>query len=223
MPKEYDEEDFLLLSGIQHFAFCRRQWALAYIEMQWNENLRTVEGHILHEKAHDGFSSEKRGDVITSRGMPIFSRTLGANGVCDIVELRLDENGITLAGREGRYLPVPVEYKRGKPKEGDEDTLQLAAQAICLEEMLLCSVPYGYLYYGETNHRTRVEIDGVLRTKVYAAFTEMHELYERRYTPRVKPTKACNACSLRDLCLPKLLKVVSAGDYLKNRIEEVTL
>ncbi len=220
--KEYDEEDFLLLSGIQHFTFCRRQWALIHIEQQWNENLRTVEGHILHERAHDGFSSEKRGDVITSRGMPVFSRTLGANGVCDIVELRLDGNGVTLTGREGRYLPVPVEYKRGKPKEGDEDTLQLAAQAICLEEMLLCSVPYGYLYYGETNHRTRVEVDGALRDKVYAAFTEMHELYERRYTPRVKPTKACSACSLRDLCLPKLLKAASAADYLKNRIEEVT-
>lgn len=222
MPKEYDEEDYLPLSGIQHFTFCRRQWALIHIEQQWNENLRTVEGHILHERAHDGFSSERRGDVITSRGMPIFSRTLGANGVCDIIELRLDENGVSLAGREGRYLPVPVEYKRGKPKEGEEDTLQLAAQAICLEEMLLCGVPYGYLYYGETNHRTRVEIDGALRTKVYAAFTEMHELYERRYTPRVKPTKACNACSLKDLCLPKLLKAASAADYLRNRIEEVT-
>ncbi|HBN81729.1 MAG TPA: CRISPR-associated protein Cas4, partial [Ruminococcaceae bacterium] len=83
---EYSEEDFLNLAGLQHFAFCRRQWALAYVEMQWLENLRTVQGHILHDNAHDPFSAEKRGSLIISRGMAVFSRTLGVNGVCDVVE-----------------------------------------------------------------------------------------------------------------------------------------
>ncbi|NLN82048.1 MAG: Dna2/Cas4 domain-containing protein, partial [Clostridiales bacterium] len=79
---EYKQEDFLMLSGIQHFAFCRRQWALIHIENQWAENLRTVEGKILHERAHDKKFTEKRGDVIIARGMPVFSSTLGINGVC---------------------------------------------------------------------------------------------------------------------------------------------
>ena len=70
----YEEDEFLQLSGIQHFAFCRRQWALAYIELQWQENVRTVEGHLLHEKAHDGSIVEKRGDLIVSRPMPVHSR-----------------------------------------------------------------------------------------------------------------------------------------------------
>ena len=98
----YSEEEYLQLSGIQHFAFCRRQWALAYIELQWSENVRTVEGKLLHEKAHDVTSEEKRGDVIISRAMPIHSRELGISGECDIVEFHRTENGITLAGKDGK-------------------------------------------------------------------------------------------------------------------------
>ena len=69
----YDEDDYLQLSGIQHFAFCRRQWALAYIEMQWQENVRTVEGKILHENAHNPGLKEKRGDLLIVRAMPVHS------------------------------------------------------------------------------------------------------------------------------------------------------
>ncbi len=133
----YEENEFLQLSGIQHFAFCRRQWALAYIEMQWQENVRTVEGRLLHEKAHDTTSREKRGDLLISRGMPIHSRTLGISGECDVVEFHREEDGITLQGYEGTYKVVPVEYKKGKPKQGNADILQLTAQAMCLEEMLV--------------------------------------------------------------------------------------
>lgn len=154
----YREEDYLQLSGIQHFAFCRRQWALAYIELQWSENVRTVEGRLLHEKAHDVTSAEKRGDLLISRGMPIYSRKMGVSGECDVVEFRRTEKGITLSGREGQFEVVPVEYKRGKPKDNDIDVLQLSAQAMCLEEMLCCCIPYGYLYYGETKHRKKNRI-----------------------------------------------------------------
>lgn len=113
----YKEEDYLQLSGIQHFAFCRRQWALAYIELQWDENVRTVEGKLLHEKAHDPTNAEKRGDLIISRGMPVYSRELGISGECDVVEFHRSQDGITLFGRDGLYEVIPIEYKRGKPKE----------------------------------------------------------------------------------------------------------
>ena len=92
----YDEEDFLQLSGIQHFAFCRRQWALAYIELQWAENVRTVEGKLLHTKAHDSTSREKRGDILISRAMPVRSRSMVVSGECDIVEFHRCEGGISL-------------------------------------------------------------------------------------------------------------------------------
>ncbi len=209
-----------MLSGIQHFVFCRRQWALIHIEQQWAENLRTVEGGILHEKAHDGYRTEKRNDVIISRGMPVFSSTMGVRGVCDIVELQKDANGVRIFGREGLYLPVPVEYKRGSPKETDEDVLQLTAQALCLEEMLVCEIPEGYLYYGQTKHRTKILFNYDLRNKVAVAFQEMHELYNRRYTPKVKTGKHCRACSLVDLCIPKLCGHKSALQYVQNHLEE---
>ena len=127
----YHEEDFLAISGLQHFAFCRRQWALIHIEQQWQENLRTVEGHILHENAHDAFFTEKRGTVLISRGMAVQSRTLGVNGVCDVVELHASPDGVPIFGRGGKWLPIPVEYKRGSPKETDADRLQLCCQAMC--------------------------------------------------------------------------------------------
>lgn len=216
----YSEDDYLQLSGIQHFAFCKRQWALAYIELQWVDNLRTVEGEILHKNAHDKSSCEKRGDLLISRGMPIHSRTLGISGECDVVEFRQDDNGIKLHGRDGLYTVVPVEYKRGEPKENDVDALQLTAQAFCLEEMLCCRIQKGYVYYGETRHRLCVEFTNELRKKVADIFTEMHQMYERRHTPKVKRSKSCNACSLKDICLPVLCKGKSAGDYIRTYLSE---
>lgn len=201
---EYREEDFLMLSGIQHFAFCRRQWALIHIEKQWEENVRTVEGHLIHERAHDKLLSETRGNVLISRGMPVYSASLGTSGECDVVEFHRCSDGIPLHGKEGRFKVVPVEYKRGKEKGDDADLLQLAAQAMCLEEMLCCSIPKGYLYYNETRRRTEADIDSELREKVTEVFLEMHRMLDRRYTPKVKRAKRCNACSLKNICLPQM-------------------
>lgn len=223
MQNSYDLDDYLQLSGIQHFAFCRRQWALIHIEQQWTDNLCTVEGVLLHERAHDPFFTEKRGSVIITRDMPVFSRTMGISGKCDVVEfLRDDENGVSLFGRTGKWQPVPVEYKRGKPKLADVDRLQLCAQAMCLEEMLVCKkIETAYLYYGETRRRETVTLPSELRTNVQAMFSEMHGYLKRGYTPQVKQTKACNACSLKDSCLPKLSRTEqSASRYLNSHISE---
>lgn len=216
----YNEEEFLQLSGIQHFAFCRRQWALAYIEMQWQENVRTVEGKIFHENAHDAGFKEKRGDLLIIRAMPIHSREMGVSGECDVVEFRKSKQGIVLAGREGNYIVTPVEYKRGKPKTNDSDVLQVTAQALCLEEMLFCTIPYGYIYYGETRHRMKVEFTNQIRDKVKSIFVEMHKYYDQQYTPKVKVSKKCNACSLKDICLPVLNKKKSVSGYIENRLLE---
>lgn len=216
----YEEEEFLQLSGIQHFDFCRRQWALAYIELQWQENVQTVEGKLLHEKAHDASAAEKRGDLIISRAMPIYSRELGVSGECDVVEFHKSEEGISLYGRQGLYQVIPIEYKRGKPKIKDADRLQVAAQAMCLEEMLCCHIPTGYVYYGETRHRECVNIDAQLREKVCKMFEEMHQYYKRRYTPMVKWSKSCNACSLKDICLPVIGKQKLVSDYIEQKILE---
>jgi len=218
---EYKEEDFLLLSGIQHFVFCKRQWALIHIEQQWQENLRTIEGGILHERTHDNNMKESRGDLIISRGMGIFSSILGLTGTCDVVELHKFPDGVHIFGREGRYKPIPVEYKKGKPKGDESDILQLCAQAMCLEEMMLCEIPEAFMFYGETRHRLRVVLDESLREHVRVIAKEMHELYGRRYTPKVKPSKSCKACSLSELCVPKLCKNPSVSYYIKKNLMEI--
>ncbi len=221
MTPEYTQDDLLPLSGIQHFLFCRRQWALIHIEQQWKENTLTAEGRIMHKRADDPFFTETRNGVITARSVPIASYRLGLSGLCDVVEFTESADGVKLPNREGLYLPSPIEYKRGKQKQNHSDEAQLCAQAMCLEEMLSVAIPKGFLYYGETRHRVEVEFTTELRTLVKDMSNEMHNYFSRGYTPRVKPFKGCRSCSLADVCLPVLQgKVIAASKYIKQNIEQ---
>ena len=217
---DYKEDDFLQLSGLQHFKFCRRRWALIHIENQWAENYRTIDGSILHQNAHDTQFQESRGDRLITRGVSIYSGELGVSGQCDVLEYHRGSAGIPLPGRDGLWQPYPVEYKRGKPREDTGDALQLCGQAMCLEAMLCCDIPEGALYYGEIRRRERIVFTPELRAQVRQMFAQMHDLYHRGYTPKVKPTKSCTACSLKELCMPKLMKNRSVAAYLKAAMEE---
>ncbi|WKZ38395.1 MAG: CRISPR-associated protein Cas4 [Anaerolineales bacterium] len=217
---EYTQDDLLPLSGIQHFLFCRRQWALIHIEQQWKENALTAEGRIMHKRVDDPFFTETRNGVITARSVPVASYRLGLSGVCDVVEFTPSPDGIKLPNRDELYLPAPVEYKRGKPKREPVDEAQLCAQAMCLEEMLSTGIPRGYLYYGQTRRREEVELTPQLRTLVKEISEEMHNYFRRGYTPKVKTHKGCRSCSLADICLPVLQeKVIAASRYIKQQIE----
>ncbi|KOR87900.1 CRISPR-associated protein Cas4 [Paenibacillus solani] len=214
------DEDYLMLSGIQHFDFCKRQWALIHIEQQWEENVRTVEGQYLHKKADDSFVREKRGGKLIVRGMPVKSQELRISGICDVVEFIQDNEGVAIHGEEGTYLPHPVEYKRGKPKISDADVLQLAAQALCLEEMLLCRIDHGYLFYNEIKHRTEVQLTEEIKAKVKKVVGEMYDYYERRYTPKVKTGPFCQSCSLQSICMPQIMHKRSVRSYVEGKIRE---
>lgn len=214
------EEEYLLLSGIQHFQFCRRQWALIHIEQQWEENVKTVQGQHLHQKADQPFIREKRANKIVVRAMPVHSRELMVTGICDVVEFVKDINGITLAGESGKYLAYPVEYKRGKPKKNDADLLQLAAQAICLEEMLVSEINHGYMYYNGIKRRVEVPLTGDIKNKVRSTVKEMLHYYTRRFTPRVRTGSFCKNCSLQHICLPKLMNKRSVKSYIEGKISE---
>ncbi len=217
---EYAEEDYLMISGIQHFRFCRRQWALIHVEQQWEENLHTIIGEMMHKRAHDPYLKEKRKDTIVVRALPVASKTMGVSGECDIVEFRRCDDGIKLFGHRGLYSVYPIEYKKGKPKNADEDKLQLTAQAMCLEEMFTTTISEGAIYYGETKRREVVEFTEKLRNNVAEIFQEMHQYYTRRYTPKVKKSKACSSCSLKEICLPDLEKSISVGKYMAQILEE---
>ena len=216
----YCDEDLLQLAGLQHFAFCKRQWALIHIENQWAENLRTVEGGLLHRRAHDEAARERRGDTLTLRGLPVVSYTLGLSGQCDVVEFHLSPEGVPLRGEDGLWLPFPVEYKRGRPKEHRADELQLCAQAMCLEEMLCCEIPRGALFYGEPRRRAAVDFSPELRQMVRDFSAEMRQYARRGHTPKARPSKSCSACSLKELCLPQLTRRGSVSAYLNQAMEE---
>src|SRR6476646_3066049 len=112
----FSEDDLLPLSGLQHMAFCERQWALIYIEQQWEENPLTAEGHVLHDRVHEA-SSESRKTMVVVRGWPLHSFRLGISGQSDVVEFRAARSGdpdrLALQGKSGRWHPSPVEHKRG--------------------------------------------------------------------------------------------------------------
>lgn len=218
--KEYTDEDLLMLSGLHHFAFCKRRWALVHLENQWEDNVKTVEGNIMHEICHDTDFSESRGNLMIIRGLYLSSYKLGVTGQCDVVEftLRNDEKGAVLFGRKGTWDVCPVEYKKGRPISGLTDSSQLCGQALCLEEMFACKIDYGYLYYGETRKRQKVIFTNELREQVKAMINEMHEYYRRGYTPKVKTTPKCKSCSLKELCLPKLCRNLSVSNYYAKNL-----
>lgn len=215
------EDQYLMLSGIQHFQFCKRQWALIHIEQQWEENVRTVQGQHLHQKTDKPFIREKRGDKLIVRAMPVKSNELKITGICDVVEFIKDfENGVEIDGLEGKFKAYPVEYKRGKPKSHDSDVLQLIAQAMCLEEMLLCDVKVGYLFYHEIKHRVEVAITEEKKNQVRKVTKEMLDYYGKRFTPKVKTGPFCKNCSLQNICMPILMNKKSVKSYIEGRIYE---
>ena len=214
----YSDEDLLALSGIQHFAFCRRQWALIHVEQRWQENYLTASGQVAHLRAHDEEMRERRGSLLVVRGLFVRSSDLGLSGICDVVEFREDPRGVPLAGEKGAWKPVPIEYKRGKAKADDCDRLQVCAQAMCLEEMLGCDIDGGFLFYKQTQSREPVLFTDDLRKAVRNSADEMHQLFRRGYVPRVRKSKHCAACSLAGICQPSLQQR-SAREYIGDMLE----
>ena len=174
----------------------------------------------MHKKAHDPYLTEKREGMLITRALPISSRILGIGGECDVVEFHEGEEGVKLRGHRGLYKIYPIEYKKGKPKESEEDILQLTAQVMCLEEMFSTDISEGAIFYGETRWRDCVKFTEVLRTEVEDMVKEMHQYYARRYTPQVKYSKRCNGCSLKDICIPKIGKAPSVKSYIAQALED---
>lgn len=219
----FPESDLLPLSGLQHLIFCERQWGLIHLEQIWVENRLTAEGRILHERS-DTSETEVRGDLRIARALRIHSLRLGLAGVADVVEFHrvapagkategdplellppAEPGGVLLRGARGVWVPMPVEFKRGKPKADRCDEIQLCAQALCLEEMLSVAIPAGALYYGKTRRRTNVAFDAELRTLTESAAARMRQLYDQRRTPAPVYSKKCEKCSLIEVCQPRAL------------------
>lgn len=221
----YSEEDMLMLSGIQHFVFCPRQWGLIHIAQEWEDNRLTTEGQLLHENVDNPFYRQKNGETITLRSVHIASKKLGLYGIADAIELlpaTSSENAITHKKYMGFWRPYPVEYKRGHRKSDQRDEVQLAAQVICLEEMYGIQIEYGALFYGETRRRVEVYIDERLRKTTIECAKLMHETYNSRIIPKPFKTPQCKKCSLLNICLPTIEQRPKVSDYLRRNLYEET-
>lgn len=220
-----DEAQYLALSGIQHFYYCKRQWALIHIEHQWAENARTFGGKLMHEKADDPFFTESRGHYLISRSLPLCSHRLCIQGIADVVEFhKTKENGITIQGRSGHWQPMPVEYKYGQPKEDEVDIMQLTAQTLCLEEMFQINISRGYLYYGKIRQRISIEFTEQRRLLVERLCEEMRQMLREGRTPSAEYKKSCKNCSLYGICLPQLAKRRrTLKTYLKKAIADTEM
>ena len=224
--KLYDEDDMLMLSGIQHFMFCPRQWGLIHLYQEWDDNRLTIEGQLLHQHVDNPFYRQKNGDVITLRTVSVASHVLGLYGITDAIELTPAEsqvNAIRHPRYEGYWNVLPVEYKRGKQKPNACDEVQLTAQVICLEEMYHIHLDYGALYYHEIRRRDLIHINENLRKLTKESAVQMHEIFDSRKIPNVELQPHCKRCSLYDICLPSVNKKMRVSTYLKKHLyEEIT-
>jgi len=222
----YTEDDLLPISALQHLIFCQRQCALIHIEGLWAENRLTVEGRHLHDKAHDA-GGENRVGVRIARALPLVSYQLGLTGVADVVEFHTDkprDAGPPASRGSPGPTPertVPVEYKRGKPKRDNSDRVQLAAQAIALEEMLHTTIEQGAIFYGRTRRRLDVPIDQALRQFTRDTADRLHELIRSRRTPSAELMPKCKQCSLFNLCLPHAGHRASVERWFNRSLQQM--
>jgi len=206
----FTEDDFIMISALQHYVYCPRQCALIHVEDVWQENLYTTRGNILHEKV-DTDTYETRGTLKTIRGLRIHSFNYGIVGRCDVVEYRKGKNGNEV---------LPVEFKSGQPKENISDKVQLCAQVFCLEEMLNKKINQGAFFYGKIRRRNVVEIDNELRSQTESIIKSVRDIVSKKIVPSAEYAPKCRNCSLQSICQPKAMNKRKLSNYIKGLYAE---
>lgn len=206
-----DEDEFIPISALQHYVYCPRQCALIHLERAWAENRETAEGRLLHART-DRPIAERRRSVRTVTAMPLSHRGLRLVGVADAIEFHREDGG---------ERAFPIEYKRGRPKAHRADEIQLCAQALCLENMLGRPVLAGALFYGKTRRRREVSFDPALRALTEDTIRGVQAMIASGRTPQATyEPRRCDACSLLDLCQPRMLtRGHGVDDWLRTQLE----
>jgi len=205
------DEDLIPLSALQHYAFCPRQCALIHNEQVWSENWLTAQGRQLHQRV-DHAPPETRKGIRYERGVEVSAPKIGLVGKLDLLEIEIAKR---------RYMPI--EYKRGKPKRNTIDEIQLCGQVLCLEEMLDLTIPYGAIWYWQTRQRQVIEMTEALRQETMEIIQKTRQLLQSNVTPKVKYEKRCDACSLFEICQPKLSFRDKSRAYVESLYDETRL
>lgn len=194
------------LSALQHWSYCPRQCALIHAEQSFSENLYTARGRAVHALV-DEPGAERKGTVRIERGMPLWNDRLGLIGKADLVEFARDGTA------------YPVEYKHGPRRQRRHDDLQLAAQALCLEEMTGKPVPVGAVYHFGSRRRREVAIDAELRAAVEQAVPVVRALLQQPPLPPPANDARCRHCSLIELCQPRMVAAKARYRALLDELE----
>ncbi len=188
-----DSDSYVMLSALQHFAFCPRQCALIHIEQAWSENIFTLRGLRVHETVHTPGHEQIEAEIRVERSLPLVSHRLRIKGIGDVVEFWADGT------------PHPVEYKSGSRKVREADNIQLCAQALCLEEMLGCCVPSGSIFHHGSRRRRTIEMDQALRSRTLEVIEATRSLLQSEHLPPPVFDKRCQDCSLIESCMPEAI------------------
>ncbi len=196
-------ELLIMISAIEHYSYCPRQCALIYVEQEFKNNVDTQRGNFAHRRVdepHENIISNKK--IVYA--LPLFSERLGLIGKADAVEFLEDGT------------PYPVEYKYGPKRQKLHDDLQLAAQAICLEEMLGKAIPLGAIFHCSSNHRRVVKINELLRNELEKIIKDIRNMYSSKIIPPAVNDARCKHCSLHDICQPEALAAKSQLTKLRK-------
>jgi CRISPR-associated exonuclease Cas4 len=189
-------DEYVMLSALQHFVYCPRQFALIHLEQVWQENIYTLRGLRVHERV-DAPSHELIEGIRVERSLALVSHRHQLRGIADVVEFLSDGT------------PYPVEYKSGSRKAKDADAVQLCAQAMCLEEMFDRPVNSGALFYSASKRRRIVKFDERLRALVTETVQAVQLTLATQIMPRPVADARCDDCSLLEACLPQPLRKFS--------------
>ena len=195
----------IAISALQHYAYCPRQCALIHVEQVFDDNVYTARGQAVHRLV-DTPGYEIKAGVKVERALPLWSDRLGLIGKADVVEFH--PGGAVF----------PVEFKHGRKREKIHDDIQLAAQAMCLEEMLGATVPLGAIYHASSRRRREVEITPELRGVVEATVSAVRQMIDKRVLPPPVNDERCRACSLIDACQPAALADVTRLKRMQDEL-----
>ena len=214
----YSDDDCIAISGLQHLAFCKRQWGLIHLNQEWAENYLTAQGKIMHERVDSGYQEFRRG-VKQFSGLHVRNMDLGLYGRMDVLEVEQTEGPyveIPWINLSGNWRLRPVEFKHGKPKEHNADLIQLCAQALCLEEMTGLPVNEGSIFYCELRRRTEFEFDEDIRAETIGLAKDAHRLIASGKVPEAEVNHNCKSCSLMDFCKPNIGNQKKLKDYYQE-------
>lgn len=198
-------DDPVPLSALQHWAYCPRQCALIHLEQAFDDNIHTARGNAVH-KLVDTPGYEIRAGVKVERSLPLWSDRLGLIGTADLVEFHPDG------------AVFPVEFKHGRKRQKTHDDIQLAAQAMCLEDMLGRPVPLGAIYHASSHRRREVAITPALRELVVQTADAIRAMLSAGTLPAPVFDARCRECSLKDICQPEALTATATQRTLRAHL-----